>query len=172
MGFFWLGRGWLRHLSAMKRASGVFQPSRLTFVSETRQKRCIADCEQHTNWMNVEQTIFAREIISPCFSSGSTDSLFQALSKWERVKRKQNKQLEAGTRFSLRSFSLNGRLEQTILLALVVDILTTSPQALLPTQNGEAGKYSRPVRPLCESSQNVVFGTWPMCIILVGKRFL
>ena len=109
--------------------------------------------------MNVEQTIFAREIISPCFSSGSTDSLFQALSKWERVKRKQNKQLQAGTRFSLRSFSLNGRLEQTILLALVVDILTTSSQALLPTQNGEAGKYSRRVRPLCKSSQNVVFGT-------------
>ena len=61
----------------------------------------------------VEQTIFAREIISPCFSSGSTDSLFQALSKWERVKTKQNKQLQAGTRFSLRSFSLNGSLEQT-----------------------------------------------------------
>ena len=113
MGFFWLGRGWLRHLSAMKRASGVFQPSRLTFVGETRQKRCIADCEQHKNWMNVEQTIFAPEVISPCFSSGSTDSLFQALSKWERVKRKQNKQLQAGTRFSLRSFSLNGSLEQT-----------------------------------------------------------
>ena len=54
--------------------------------------------------MNVEQTIFAREIISPCFSSGSTDSLFQALSKWERVKRKENKQLQAGTRFSLRFF--------------------------------------------------------------------
>ena len=108
----------------------------------------------------------------PCFFSGSTDSLFQALSKWERVKTKQNKQLQAGTRFSLRSFSLNGSLEQTILLALVVDILTTSPQALLPTQNGEAGKYSRRVRPLCKSSQNVVFGTWPMCIIFVGKRFM
>ena len=85
--------------------------------------------------MNVEQTIFARKIISPCFSSGSTDSLFQALSKWERVKTKQNKQLQAGTRFSLRSFSLNGNLEQTILLALVVAILNDlSPD---PSSNAE-----------------------------------
>ena len=39
--------------------------------------------------MNVEQTIFARKIISPCFSFGSTDILFQALSNWERAKRKK-----------------------------------------------------------------------------------
>lgn len=172
MGFFWLGRGWLRHLSAMKRASGVFQPSRLTFVGETRQKRCIADCEQHTNWMNVEQTIFAREIISPCFSFGSTDSLFQALSKWERVKRKQNKQLQAGTRFSLRTFSLNGSLEQTILLALVVDILNDLTPGPSSYAERRGGKVFSTGETLCESSQNVVFGTWPMCIILVGKRFL
>ena len=172
MGFFWLGRGWLRHLSAMKRASGVFQPSRLTFVGETRQKRCVADCEQHTNWMNVEQTIFAREIISPCFSSGSTDSLFQARSKWERVKRKQNKQLQAGTRFSLRTFSLNGSLEQTILLALVVDILNDLTPGPSSHAERRGGKVLSTGETLCESSQNVVFGTWPMCIILVGKRFL
>ena len=172
MGFFWLGRGWLRHLSAMKRASVVFQPSRLTFVGETRQKRCIADCEQHTNWMNVEQTIFAPEVISPCFSSGSTDSLFQALSKWERVKRKQNKQLQAGTRFSLRTFSLNGSLEQTILLALVVDILNDLTPGPSSYAERRGGKVLSTGETLCESSQNVVFGTWPMCIILVGKRFL
>ena len=76
----------------MKRASGVFQPSCFTFVSETHQTSCIADCELHTNWMNVKQTIFARTIYSPCFFFGSTDSLFQALSKWERAKRKENRQ--------------------------------------------------------------------------------
>lgn len=67
--------------------------------------------------MNVEQTILARTTFFP-----STDSLFQALGKWERPKRKENKQLQARTRFSLRSFSLNGSLEQTILLALVATI--------------------------------------------------
>ena len=128
----------------MKRASGVFQPSCFTFVSETHQKSCIADCELHTNWMNVEQTIFARTTFSP-----STDSLFQALSKWERPKRKENKQLQARTRFSLRSFSLNGSLEQTILLALVATIsndLSPDPSSRAERRSGS--------------------------IILVGKRFL
>ena len=109
--------------------------------------------------MNVEQTIFAREIISPCFSSGSTDSLFQALSKWERVKRKQNKQLQAGTRFSLRSFSLNGSLEQTILLALVVDILNDLTPGPSSYAERRGGKVLSTGETLCESSQNVVFGT-------------
>ena len=34
------------------------------------------------------------------------------------------------------------------------------------------GKVLSTGETLCKSSQNVVFGTWPMCIILVGKRFL
>ena len=108
----------------MKRASGVFQPSCFTFVSETHKKAVLrtVNCTQ-TIKMNVEQTTFARIIVSPCFSFGSTDILFQALSKWERAKRKQNKQLQARTLFSFHSFSLNGSLEQTILLAHVVAIL-------------------------------------------------
>ena len=69
--------------------------------------------------MNVEQTIFARTVFSPCFFFGSTDILFQALSKWERAKRKENRQ---GLAFLYAFFSLNGSLGQTILLALVAAI--------------------------------------------------